>query len=253
MHPCDAPCRYRRAAARRSTAATRATSRCGTHPCRAPCAASRARGRRAAGGPDHDRVEGGRRGAVFEVCKHRECPYSRENTHTRARVSCPCVRKPSSGCVPYRSASSWGNSRPPWRGRRSVLTLSRGAAPALLGVHRLRASDLIVATRGVPQTGTLPFDTWRAPQAAGKPYSLRYVGSMVSDVHRTLLYGGVFLYPADKKSKASHPSAGRVVPTATATAPARAVPRCGSPHSARVGIAVSLTRVHARGQPGAGL
>ncbi|CAM9163425.1 unnamed protein product [Phaeothamnion confervicola] len=34
----------------------------------------------------------------------------------------------------------------------------------------------------------------------GKPYAARYVGSMVSDVHRTLLYGGVFLYPADKKS-----------------------------------------------------
>jgi len=31
-------------------------------------------------------------------------------------------------------------------------------------------------------------------------YSSRYVGSMVSDVHRTLLYGGIFLYPADKKS-----------------------------------------------------
>ena len=24
---------------------------------------------------------------------------------------------------------------------------------------------------------------------------------MVSDVHRTLLYGGIFLYPVDKKSK----------------------------------------------------
>lgn len=35
----------------------------------------------------------------------------------------------------------------------------------------------------------------------GKPYSLRYVGSMVADVHRTLIYGGIFLYPADKKSK----------------------------------------------------
>jgi fructose-1,6-bisphosphatase I len=32
-----------------------------------------------------------------------------------------------------------------------------------------------------------------------KPYSARYVGSMVSDVHRTILYGGVYLYPADKK------------------------------------------------------
>ncbi|KAK6131498.1 hypothetical protein DH2020_034760 [Rehmannia glutinosa] len=30
--------------------------------------------------------------------------------------------------------------------------------------------------------------------------SLRYIGSMVADVHRTLLYGGIFLYPADKKS-----------------------------------------------------
>ncbi|MGH0164928.1 UNVERIFIED_CONTAM: hypothetical protein FKN15_047982 [Acipenser sinensis] len=32
------------------------------------------------------------------------------------------------------------------------------------------------------------------------PYSSRYVGSMVADVHRTLTYGGIFLYPANKKS-----------------------------------------------------
>ena len=31
-------------------------------------------------------------------------------------------------------------------------------------------------------------------------YAARYVGSMVSDVHRTILYGGIFIYPADKKS-----------------------------------------------------
>lgn len=31
------------------------------------------------------------------------------------------------------------------------------------------------------------------------PYSSRYVGSLVSDFHRNLLYGGIFLYPADKK------------------------------------------------------
>jgi hypothetical protein len=35
----------------------------------------------------------------------------------------------------------------------------------------------------------------------GKPYSARYIGSMVADVHRTLLYGGIFAYPDDKKSK----------------------------------------------------
>ena len=29
-------------------------------------------------------------------------------------------------------------------------------------------------------------------------YSLRYIGSMVADVHRTLLYGGVFIHPTKK-------------------------------------------------------
>jgi len=33
-----------------------------------------------------------------------------------------------------------------------------------------------------------------------KPYSLRYIGSMVADVHRTLLYGGLFMYPGSKIS-----------------------------------------------------
>jgi fructose-1,6-bisphosphatase I len=43
-------------------------------------------------------------------------------------------------------------------------------------------------------------------KAAGRPYSLRYSGAMVADVHRTLLDGGLFMYPADcsdpKKPKA---------------------------------------------------
>ncbi len=35
-----------------------------------------------------------------------------------------------------------------------------------------------------------------------RPYSLRYIGSLVADVHRTLLYGGIYSYPAD----ANHPN-----------------------------------------------
>jgi fructose-1,6-bisphosphatase I len=31
-------------------------------------------------------------------------------------------------------------------------------------------------------------------------YGARYVGSMVADVHRTLLYGGIFMYPATSLS-----------------------------------------------------
>lgn len=34
----------------------------------------------------------------------------------------------------------------------------------------------------------------------GRPYSHRYIGSMVADLHRTLIKGGIFLYPADKKN-----------------------------------------------------
>ena len=34
----------------------------------------------------------------------------------------------------------------------------------------------------------------------GKPYGLRYVGTLVADFHRTLLRGGVFAYPGDKSA-----------------------------------------------------
>jgi len=36
-----------------------------------------------------------------------------------------------------------------------------------------------------------------ADKASGRPYSLRYSGAMVADVHRTLLDGGLYMYPAD--------------------------------------------------------
>jgi fructose-1,6-bisphosphatase I len=34
----------------------------------------------------------------------------------------------------------------------------------------------------------------------GRPYSSRYVGSLVADFHRNLLYGGIYLYPGDRKN-----------------------------------------------------
>jgi fructose-1,6-bisphosphatase I len=34
-----------------------------------------------------------------------------------------------------------------------------------------------------------------------KPYAQRYVGSMVADVHRTIKYGGIFIYPATNAAK----------------------------------------------------
>jgi len=44
-------------------------------------------------------------------------------------------------------------------------------------------------------------DGWRKGTGkSGKRFSSRYIGSMVGDVHRTLLYGGVFGYPGDTKN-----------------------------------------------------
>ena len=41
----------------------------------------------------------------------------------------------------------------------------------------------------------------QSDKATGRPYSGRYVGSLVADFHRTLIKGGIFLYPADPKNK----------------------------------------------------
>ena len=56
------------------------------------------------------------------------------------------------------------------------------------------------------------FGRWTANQQAlvnelrngrqDEPFSARYVGSLVADFHRTLLYGGLFMYPADSVNEA---------------------------------------------------
>jgi len=40
----------------------------------------------------------------------------------------------------------------------------------------------------------------KTKQKNGKTKSARYVGSMVADVHRTILYGGIFCYPRDSNN-----------------------------------------------------
>jgi fructose-1,6-bisphosphatase I len=37
-------------------------------------------------------------------------------------------------------------------------------------------------------------------KATERPYSSRYIGSMVADIHRNLLYGGIFMYPSDSRN-----------------------------------------------------
>ena len=37
-------------------------------------------------------------------------------------------------------------------------------------------------------------------EKTGRPYSARYIGSMIADFHRNLLYGGIFMYPGDSRN-----------------------------------------------------
>ena len=38
-------------------------------------------------------------------------------------------------------------------------------------------------------------------KATGRPYSLRYIGALVADLHRCLIEGGIYFYPADPKNR----------------------------------------------------
>jgi fructose-1,6-bisphosphatase I len=33
----------------------------------------------------------------------------------------------------------------------------------------------------------------------GRPYNARYIGTLVADFHRNLLFGGIYMYPADRQ------------------------------------------------------
>jgi fructose-1,6-bisphosphatase I len=38
-------------------------------------------------------------------------------------------------------------------------------------------------------------------KATGRPYSLRYIGALVADLHRCLIEGGIYFYPPDPKNR----------------------------------------------------
>jgi fructose-1,6-bisphosphatase I len=82
-----------------------------------------------------------------------------------------------------------------------------------LGEFFLSHSDI-----KIPESGTTysinegNIETWEEPQKnlvdymketdkeTQRPYKLRYIGTLVSDFHRTLLKGGIFMYPGDQKN-----------------------------------------------------
>ncbi len=84
---------------------------------------------------------------------------------------------------------------------------------ATLGEFLLSASQVTIPKRGTIYSinegnsvnwypGTRRYIDHLKEQDADsdRPYNLRYIGTAVADIHRTLLSGGIFLYPADAKS-----------------------------------------------------
>jgi len=82
-----------------------------------------------------------------------------------------------------------------------------------LGEFLLSHPDIKIPKRGkIYSANEGNFDKWdegvqnyirylkEADKETKRPYSARYIGSLVADFHRNLLKGGIFLYPADSKN-----------------------------------------------------
>mmetsp|Transcript_64840 Transcript_64840/g.103160 ORF Transcript_64840/g.103160 Transcript_64840/m.103160 type:complete len:473 (-) Transcript_64840:84-1502(-) len=99
-----------------------------------------------------------------------------------------------------------------------VFTLGRGVVgftlDSSIGEYVLTRPNIEIPSRGkIYSCNEANIENWDEPFQdyikdiqtgnceTGDKYSLRYIGSMVGDVHRTLLYGGLFAYPADTKNK----------------------------------------------------
>lgn len=82
-----------------------------------------------------------------------------------------------------------------------------------VGEFLLSHGDIRIPSKGsIYSTNEGNFGRWRPEvrqyvqylqqedSETGRPYSSRYIGSLVADVHRTMLYGGIYFYAGDTKN-----------------------------------------------------
>ena len=77
-----------------------------------------------------------------------------------------------------------------------VLSHERMTIPTRGASYSVNEGNTRTWPRGVQRF----IESLREHPPGGKPYSLRYVGALVADLHRTLLDGGIYLYPAAASS-----------------------------------------------------
>lgn len=103
-------------------------------------------------------------------------------------------------------------------GSANVIVLSTGEAPDMfmldpsIGEFILVESKITIKPKGKyysinegytkfwDKPTTEYINQSKFPEDGKKPMNARYIGSMVADVHRTLVYGGIFAYPAHSSS-----------------------------------------------------
>eukprot|EP00921_Rhytidocystis_pertsovi_P012224 GHVQ01019769.1.p2 GENE.GHVQ01019769.1~~GHVQ01019769.1.p2 ORF type:complete len:355 (-),score=57.06 GHVQ01019769.1:4362-5426(-) len=66
--------------------------------------------------------------------------------------------------------------------------------PAKARVYSVNEGNYLAFPNGIKQ-----FIKYCQEEEGDRPYSMRYIGSLVSDFHRNLLQGGVYMYPPTKK------------------------------------------------------
>jgi fructose-1,6-bisphosphatase I len=133
-------------------------------------------------------------GTIFSVLRH-----DRRSKDSGASLLQPGTRQVAAGYVLYGSSTVF------------VLTVGQGVDMLVLdpsigsfmlverGLRTPKAHKSYSVNEGNRRTfpdGYQRYLDWAQEQS----YSSRYVGSMVADVHRILLKGGVFLYPPTKKA-----------------------------------------------------
>jgi fructose-1,6-bisphosphatase I len=142
------------------------------------------------------RARGSRQGAARTVTR-RPSPRGLPRDHADAALA-PGTTQVAAGYLLYGPATVL------------VYTAGHGVHGLTLdttaGEYRLSHPDVRMPRRGATYSVNEANSTrWTAParafveslRADGSPYSLRYGGALAADFHRTLLEGGVYLYPAE--------------------------------------------------------
>ncbi|PTU18264.1 hypothetical protein P175DRAFT_0504176 [Aspergillus ochraceoroseus IBT 24754] len=144
-------------------------------------------------------------GTIFGIFKLPDEVVGENSTVTAKDVLLPGTEMVASGFTMYGASAQL------------VITMKNGSVNGFtlensLGEFILTHPNMRLPPRraiySVNEGNSMYWDEWvnayfhalKHPGEGKKPYSARYIGSMVADAYRTLLYGGIFAYPADSKS-----------------------------------------------------